>query len=93
MSNRIGVNATYDEEFPTGWQHIVARRARSQLAVFLNGQLVAESAMFEPAHYDLSITAPFQIGFGANDNFLGGLRDVRIYHGALSPEAIRALAK
>lgn len=92
LSNSAGVNVTYDEEFPTGWHHVAARRGGNKLSLFVDGRRVAESAEFVPAEYDLSLSSPLKIGFGANDYFRGKMRDIRMYRGGLSDDAVRKLA-
>jgi hypothetical protein len=93
LSNRVGINVTHDEEFPSGWHHIAARRAGKKLCLFVDGNRVAESTEFEPKDYDLSTPAPLKIGLGSSDYFHGELRDVRLYRGALTDDAVRILAQ
>jgi hypothetical protein len=92
-STAAGVNVTRDDEFPSGWHHIAARRSGGQLDLFLDGKRVAHSTPFDPARYNLAVVSPLKIGWGANDYFCGSLRDVRLYGGALSESAIGKLAR
>lgn len=92
VSIEAGRNATWDHEFPTGWHHVAAVRDTDRLRLFVDGKPVAESARLESAQYDLTTSAPLQIGLGAHDHFHGAIRDLRIYRGALSAESVSKLA-
>jgi hypothetical protein len=87
-----GPCATYDRELPDGWQHVAAMKRGNVLELYVNGQRVAESRPFDPAKFNLESAAPLQIGAGPGDNFRGKLRDVRVYHRALSEAEIMELA-
>lgn len=92
VSIEAGRNATWDHEFPTGWHHVAAVRDTDRLRLFVDGKPVAESAGLESAQYDLTTSAPLQIGLGAHDYFHGAIRNLRIYRGALSAESVSKLA-
>jgi len=91
-SIEAGRNATHDRELAPGWRHIAAVRESSRLKLYIDGQPVAQSSEFEPAQFDLSNTAPLQIGYGPQDFFNGRMKDVRIYRKALTPSEVAALA-
>jgi hypothetical protein len=59
------------------------------LELFVDGDLAARSTAFAATDYDLTVTRPLRIGFGAHDYFRGRLVNIRLYQGALSPTAIR----
>lgn len=88
LSIAAGANVTHDRSLPADWHHVTAQRAGRELKLFVDGKLVATSAPFEPAQFDLSTDAPLRIGFGPTDSFHGRLRDVRIWDRALSTEEI-----
>ncbi len=88
-----GKSATLDREFPPGWRHIAAVRAAGRLALYVDGEHVAESSAFDPEQYDLSNAMPLKIGFGQHDYFNGRMKDLRIYDRALGDEEIRALCR
>ncbi len=92
LSIEAGRNATYDRALTPGWHHLAAVRQGDRLQLHLNGQLVAVSARFEPAAYDLTSGQPLKLGFGPNDYFRGLLRDVRLYGHALTAKEIAELA-
>jgi hypothetical protein len=86
-----GTNATYDYALQPGWRHLAAVRDGTRLRLFIDGHLVASSAAFDPALYDISNEQPMRIGFGTGDYFNGWMRDVRVYGAALPAEEVRAL--
>ena len=83
---------TYDHELPPGWRHVTAVRVADRLRLYVGGEQVAESAIFQPADFNLSTEQPLLIGGGPGDYFNGRLRDVRLYNRALSAEEIQGLA-
>ena len=83
---------TYDQELPAGWQHVAAVKRGNVLELYVNGQRVAESRAFDPAKFNLKSAPPLQIGAGPGGYFHGELRDVRLYHRALSEKEITVLA-
>ncbi|MSQ97607.1 MAG: LamG domain-containing protein [Gemmataceae bacterium] len=91
-SFEAGRSATYDRELAAGWRHIAAVREGIRLRLHVDGKVVAQSAEFDPGHYDLTNTIPWQIGFGQHDYFNGTARDVRLYTQALSAAEVIALA-
>ena len=88
-SIEAGKNATVDRELAPGWRHIAAIRRGQRLELFVDGKLAGQSTEFSPADFDVTTTAPLLIGMGAHDYFRGRMADVRLYRGALSPEAIQ----
>lgn len=92
-SIQIGKQVTYDRPLAAGWQHVAAVREGRQLKLYVNGEAVATSTDFDPKSYDLTSTHPLTIGFGPHDHFNGKLRDVRLYHAALTAVEVHALAK
>ncbi len=93
LSIEAGRNVTSDHELKPGWHHLAAIRAADRLRLFVDGKQVAESAPFSSQDFDLTTSAPLQIGFGAQNYFRGDLSDVRLYQGALSAEQVLELAK
>ncbi|MFN0052900.1 MAG: LamG-like jellyroll fold domain-containing protein [Planctomycetales bacterium] len=91
-SIEVGKNATWDREFPPGWKHVAAVRRGSRLELSVDGEPVAVSLELTPEDYNLTNDAPLRIGSGPHAHFLGTLRDLRIYAGALSADEIRKLA-
>jgi hypothetical protein len=92
LSIEAGKNATLDRELRPGWRHVAAIRRGGRLELLVDGEPAGRSAEFRPADYDLTTKAPLRIGLGAHDYFRGRLADVRLYRGALSPEAVRKFA-
>lgn len=91
LSLEAGRNATHDHELPAGWRHLAAVRNAGVLRLYVDGALVAESAPFNTADYDLSIQEPVQIGNGQIGPFSGSLSDVRLYNRALSDSHVAAI--
>lgn len=86
-----GACVTHDRALAPGWQHVAAVKHGGRLKLYVDGKLVAESARFDPAKFDLTTDAPLLIGAGAGDHFKGGLADVRLYRRALDAEEIGRL--
>jgi hypothetical protein len=68
------------------------KRAR-RLELFVDGQAVAESSVFNPRSFDLHNHQPLRIGFGETDYFSGKIREVRVYNRALTAVEIQRLAR
>jgi hypothetical protein len=83
-----GKMASYDKDLRPGWKHLAAVRKGGRLALYIDGELVAESSEFEPGNFDLSVDQPLRIGLGQSEYFDGRMADVRLYKGALSEAAI-----
>jgi hypothetical protein len=93
LSLEAGRNSTWDYAFPTEWRHVAAVRDSDRLRLYVDGQVVAESALFAGGSFDLSNSQPLRIGFGAQDFFQGDLADIRLYRGALTPDQVRELSQ
>jgi hypothetical protein len=91
LSIEAGRNATFDHAFPSGWHHVAAIRDVNQLRLFIDGQQVSSSAVFNGQEFDLSGEQPLRIGFGAQDHFQGRMADLRVYRGTLTEEELRQL--
>jgi hypothetical protein len=91
-SMEAGKCVSYENDLGPGWKHIAAIRQGRFLKLFVNGRLVAKSAAFDPAEYDLSNDRPLRIGFGQTDYFCGKIADVRIYNRALPDAEIEKLS-
>lgn len=92
LSIEAGRNATYDRQLAPGWHHIAAVRGAKTLKLYIDGSLVSESSPMDASEYDLTIDAPMEIGFGAQDHFRGRIADVRLYRGELSSAQIASLS-
>jgi hypothetical protein len=90
---QAGRCVSFDHDLGPGWKHLAAVRAQAQLKLYVDGQLAATSAHFEPAEYDLSTDQPLRIGFGQTDYFSGKIREVRIYNRALANSEIAGLSR
>lgn len=82
-SLEVGKSVTYDVTLQSGWRHLVAVRRDDQLELFVDGELVATSAL-GAAVWEISNDQPLRIGRGPHDRFKGKMRDVRIHERALS---------
>ncbi|MFM8469699.1 MAG: LamG-like jellyroll fold domain-containing protein, partial [Limisphaerales bacterium] len=92
-SMQAGQCVSYDKDLGAGWWQLTAVRQGGELRLYVNGQLVAKSATFNTADYDLSVKQPLKIGFGEHDYFTGRIREVRLYRRALADREIAALLK
>jgi len=93
LSIEAGRNATWDYPWTKGWHHVAAVRNDNRLQLYVDGNLVAQSAPMRASDYDLNNSQPLRIGFGAQDFFCGAMADVRLYQGALSSDQIRELTQ
>ncbi|MCC7518543.1 MAG: LamG domain-containing protein [Verrucomicrobiae bacterium] len=91
-SLQAGRMATHDRALPTGEHHLAAVRAGDRLKLYQDGVLVSESAPFKASDYNLDNDQPLRIGCGVGHPFRGTMRDLRLYHRALSPDEIERLA-
>jgi hypothetical protein len=91
FSYTAGRCVSYDEDLGAGWRHVAAVRRGDRLRLYVDGRLVATSASFDPARYDLSTGGPLRIGSGEQDFFTGRIRDVRLYRRGLDEREIAAL--
>jgi Concanavalin A-like lectin/glucanases superfamily len=89
---QAGQCVCYDRDLGAGWKHLAALRRGGRLEIYIDGKLQATSQPFAAGDYDLSTTAPLKIGFGEFDYFSGRIREVRLYHRALSANEIAKLA-
>jgi hypothetical protein len=92
-SLEAGKVASYDRSLKPGWRHIAAVKQDGKLALYVDGQKVAESTSFNPDDYDLTNHRPLRIGLGEHDYFNGKMKDLRIYSRAIDEEDIRILCK
>ncbi|HXJ61174.1 MAG TPA: LamG domain-containing protein [Verrucomicrobiae bacterium] len=93
FSLEAGKCVSYDEDLGPGWKHLAAVREQGRLKLYVNGELVAQSAAFNRADFDVSTDRPLRIGVGQTDYFSGNISEVRIYNQALSPARIRKLSQ
>lgn len=91
FSMEAGKCVSFDEDLGPGWNHLAAIRERGLLKLYVDGKLVAKSAAFSPADYDVSTDQPLRIGFGQTDYFAGKISEVRAYNKALSAAQVRKL--
>ena len=84
---------SYDRDLGPGWKHLAAVKRARRLELFVDGQGVAESSVFNPRSFDLHNHQPLRIGFGETDYFSGKIREVRVYNRALTAVEIQRLAR
>ncbi len=92
-SLEAGKCVTHDKALKPGWRHIAAVKTDKRLKLYIDGTKVAASSDFNPNEFNLANESPLRIGFGQHDYFKGKMKDLRIYHGALSNEEVGKLAK
>lgn len=92
-SMSAGYNVTYDRELSPGWHHLAAVRSGQKLELLVDGKPIATGAWGRLPLVKVDNATPLLIGFGPNDHFHGGMRDVRLYARALSADEIAALAR
>jgi dienelactone hydrolase len=87
-----GQQAMWGRSLAAGWHHVAAVKASSRLALYVDGEFVAQTPPFDAASYQLDTDQPLRLGSGANGPLHGTLSDVRIYRRELGPAEIEALA-
>lgn len=92
LSLEMGRSATHDKPLAPGWHHVAAVRRGDRLELYVDGAMVKKSRPLS-AGASLATAAPLEIGRGPHDHWNGRLADLRIYRGALTPEAISNLAR
>ncbi|MDX1966369.1 MAG: LamG-like jellyroll fold domain-containing protein [Planctomycetaceae bacterium] len=90
---QAGHSIDHGHPLTPGWRHVAAVRAGNTLTMYVDGQVVSESAAADEKPLDLRVDTPLRIGFGANDYFHGSLSEVRLYGAALTSEHVRTLAQ
>ena len=90
---QAGRVASADRALAGGWRHVAAVRQAGKLRLYVDGQLTAESASFDPAQYDLSADVPLRIGLGTSDFFHGRISQVRLHAGALTAAEVATAAR
>ena len=93
LSIEAGKCVSRDRALAPGWHHVAAVKRAGQLALFVDGELAAQSTEFDPKDLDLTNDKPMTIGLGMHDYFNGAIKDLRVYNQALSAETLRTLAK
>lgn len=71
-----------------GWHQLATVRGGGASRLYADGALIAESAYFNAADYDLSTEEPLRIACGQVCPFSGSLSDVRLYNRALSESEV-----
>lgn len=87
-----GQVCSHEHDIGGGWTHLAAVRSGKETRLYVNGSLSATSHAPARTTFDLSNASPLFIGYGPQTFFRGAIADVRLYGGALSAEAVRALA-
>ena len=59
------------------------------MKLYINGMLVTTSQLREGPPFNLTNDRPLLVGFGTQNYFTGAIADLRLYHGALGPDAVR----
>ncbi|MSR80307.1 MAG: LamG domain-containing protein [Gemmataceae bacterium] len=88
-----GKLAVWGKSLDSSRHHVAAIKSADRLALYVDGQKVAESLTFDAKTYLLNCDAPLRIGNGMNGPFHGRLSDVQVHTRALRQDEIVALAK
>jgi hypothetical protein len=93
FSMRTGVGVSHDRAMPVGWRHVAAVRAAGQLALYVDGTRVAESAARGDAPVlVLGGATVLTLGGGPHAGLDGELARIRLHGRALEPAEIAAWA-
>jgi hypothetical protein len=88
----FGRNLLSPTPLKSDWQHITAVKSKNQLYLYVNGEKVSQSVIFDNKDFDLSSKVPLKIGFGANSYFKGKISDLRLYQRSLNESEIKFLS-
>lgn len=88
----LGRNVLSPTPLKNGWQHLTAVKSENQLFIYINGQKIAQSDLFDSGDFDLDSNVPLKIGFGANTYFKGKMSDLRLYQRSLEQKEIEFLS-
>lgn len=88
-----GKSTFYGKSLDAGWHHIAALRSANQLLLYVDGKKVSQKEIPENMPFHLTGDKPLRIGAGANDYFLGSMKELRLYQRALTEEEISKLAQ
>jgi hypothetical protein len=86
-----GQVCSHEWDIGGGWNRVAAVREGKETRLYINGSLSAASCAPARTTFDLTNASPLYIGYGTQTYFAGAVSDVRLYAGALTPEAIRRL--
>lgn len=87
-----GQQTAWGQTLSSGWHHVAAAKSAGRLILHVDGVMVAQTPVFDPANYVLDSEAPLRVGRGVNGVLNGRLADVRIYRRTLGAAEIEALA-
>ena len=86
---KTGITVTYDYKLDSGWKYVAAVKDATTLKLYVDGVLVATSAAFAAADYNLTNTSNLLIGLGT-DYANMTIDEARIYNTAKLVEWIKA---
>jgi hypothetical protein len=84
-----GQSVSYDGELGANERHVAAVRSGDNLALYIDGELVACSVLEGGSSLDVANEEPWLIGNGGVGPFDGRIREVQIYGRALSVDEVR----
>lgn len=88
---RAGAVATHDSALSARWHHVVGRCDRDGVSLFVDG--VEVGRQYDAGRIgSLASGRDLMLGNGTRERFAGRMRDVRLYHDALSEDRIARLA-
>jgi hypothetical protein len=87
-----GRQVAWGHSLSSAWHHVVATKSAEGLALYVDGQQVAQTPAFDAASYRLDTAAPLRVGNGMNGRWNGRLREVRVYQRALNAAEVETLA-
>ena len=90
---QAGQVVSSERDIGGSWTHVAAVRHGRNLKLYINGMLVTTSQLRAGPLFNLTNDRPLLVGFGAQNYFTGAIADLRLYHGALGADAVRAVLK
>ncbi|MCX5662674.1 MAG: LamG domain-containing protein [Planctomycetota bacterium] len=91
LAAQAGQVVDHERDIGGAWTHIAAIRRGKRLALYVDGELSAESEAPAGQAFDLANVRPLLIGRGPQGSFDGSIADVRLYRGALGAAEIAGL--
>jgi hypothetical protein len=88
-----GQQAQWGHSLSPEWHHVAATKSQDRLTLYVDGQPVAQTQVFDAGSYSLDTRAPLRVGRGMNGPFNGRLSGVRMYRRTLNEAEIKTLAQ
>ena len=87
---QTGAGVSLDDDIGTDWRNIVVVRENGRLKIYMDGKLQSSSSN-DASSMNINNKSPFLIGFGQQNYFKGNIKEIKVYHGALTASQVATL--